>query len=110
MTKTGIVDIKEALGNPARPTFATLPDKMRVILEKRAEKRRTEKQLAKLKTAAERQEQREKERPKRVKIELELELLPEQNDPPLDCLCPRAQTEKATRDKLKTVCPITTSS
>ena len=59
MTKSGITDLKEALGNPTRPTFATLPEPMRIMLEKKAKrKRQAKKELAKLKRVAERREQR----------------------------------------------------
>ena len=111
MAKLGITDIKEALGNPTRPIFAALPDRMRIMLEQKAEqKRRARKGLAKAKRAAERREQREKDRPKRVTIDLTRSLLREKTDPPLDWLCPRAQAEKATRDKFKCVRLVFTSS
>ena len=111
MAKSGITDIKDALGNPDRPCFATLPDRMRIMLEKKAkQKRKAKKELAKAKRATERREQREKERPMRVKLELTRRWIREENEPPVDWLCPRAQVEKATCDKLKSVRLVPTSS
>ena len=95
MEKTG-QSLNEVLGNPKRPTFGNLPEPMIKLAQKRKMQRKEEK----------RQERRERERankPKRVKIELTRSLLREENDPPLDWLCPRAQAEKAARDKLKSV-------
>ena len=107
MANSGVTDIKEALGNPERPSFTTLPGPMRAMLEKNAEQK---KELAKLKRAAERRERREKEKSKRVKVELKRRWIREENEPPVDWLCPRAQAEKATRDKLKSVRLVPTNS
>ncbi len=54
----------------------------------------------------ERLKQKEQERaskPKRLKIELKRSLLREENEPPLDWLCPRARAEKAIHDKFISV-------
>ena len=103
MAKTGITDLQEALGNPKRPDFANLPDPIREMLSK---KKQTRKELKTLNRRIERLKQKEQERaskPKRVKIELKRSFLREENEPPLDWLCPRAQAEKAIHDKFISV-------
>ena len=96
MAKTGITDLQEALGNPKRPDFANLPDPIREMLSKKKQTRKEMKTLNK-------RIERLKQKPKRVKIELKRSLLREENEPPLDWLCPRAQAEKAIHDKFISV-------
>ena len=110
MAKTGITDLQEALGNPKRPDFANLPDPIREMLSK---KKQTRKEMKILNKRIERLKQKERERAskrKRVKIELTRSLLREQNEPPLDWLCPRTQAENAIRDKFISVRLVLTSS
>ena len=103
MAKTGIVDLHEALGNPKRPDFANLPDPMREMLHKQKQARKEIKKLNKHIERIKRKEQQRASKRKRVKIALTRSSLQEENDPPLDWLCPRARAEKATRDKFKSV-------
>ena len=110
MAKTGITDLQEALGNPKRPDFASLPDPIREMLSK---KKQTHKEMKILNKRIERLKQKEQERTykrKRVKIELTRSLLREENEPALDWVCPRAQAEKAIRDKFISVRLLLTSS
>lgn len=107
MAKGGIVDLQEALGNPKRPDFANLPDPMRETLYK---KKQSLKETKKLNKRIERLKQKRASEPKRVKIELTRSLIREENDPPLNWLCPRAEGEKATRHKFKSVRLVLTSS
>ena len=103
MAKTGITDLQEALGNPKRPDFASLPDPIREMLSK---KKQTRKEMKALNKRIERLKQKEQERgskPKRVKIELTRSLLGEESEPPLDWVCPRDQAEQAIRDKFISV-------
>ena len=103
MAQTGITDLQEALGNPKRPDFANLPDPIREMLSK---KKQTRKEMKVLNQRMERLKHKEQERArksKRVKIELTRSLLWEENEPPLDWLCPRARAEKAIHDKFISV-------
>jgi len=103
MAKNGIVDLQQALGNPKRPDFANLPDPMREMLYKKKQARKEMKKLSKRTERLKQKEQMRASEPKRTKIELTRSLLREENDPPLNWLCPHAQGEKATRDKFKSV-------
>ena len=110
MAKTGITDLQEALGNPKRPDFASLPDPIREMLSKN---KQTRKEMKILNKRIERSKQKEQERgskSKRVKIELTRSLLREENEPPLDWVCPRGQAEKANREKFISVRLVFTNS
>lgn len=107
MAKSGITDLREALGNPKRPDFANLPDPMRKML---TEKKQTRKEMKILNRRFRKKVQERAGKPKRVKIELTRSLLREENSPPLDWLCSRAQAEKAIRDMFISVRLILTGS
>jgi hypothetical protein len=109
MAQTGITDLQEVLGNPKQPDFASLPDPIREMLSK---KKQTRKEMKILKERIERSKRKEQEqgnKPKRVKIELTRSLIREENEPPLDWVCPHGQAEKATRDKFISVRLVLTS-
>ena len=103
MAKTGITDLQEALGNPKRPDFANLPDPIREVLSKKKQNRKEMKILNKRTECLKQQGQERVSKPKRAKIELTRSLLREDNEPALDWVCPRAQAEKAIRDKFVSV-------
>ena len=107
MAKTGITDLQEALGAPKRPDFANLPVPMREMLSKR---KQTRKEMKILNKRVKQKEQERAGKPKRVKIELTRSLLREDNEPALDWVCPRAQAEKAIRDKFISVRLVLTNS
>lgn len=102
MEKSG-GNLKEVLNNPPRPTLATLPLKMIEAMEAKKKRRKEKLKEKKLQEKREQRDRQRASRPKRVKIELTRSLLREENDPPPNWLCPRAITEKTTRDKLKSV-------
>ena len=110
MAKTGTTDLQEALGNPKRPDFANLPDPIREVLSKKKQARKEMKISNKRTERLKQNEQERAGKPKRVKIELTRSLLQEDNEPALDWVCPRAQAEKAIRDKFISVRLVLTSS
>ena len=110
MAKTGITDLQEALGNPKRPDFANLPDPIREMLSKKKQTRKEMKILNKRIERLKQKEQKRASRHTRVKIELTRSLLREENEPPLDWLCPRTQAENAIRDEFISVRLVLTSS
>jgi len=99
MAKTGITDLQEVLGNPKQPDFASLHDPMREMLSKKKQTRKEMEILNKRIKHLKQKEQQQASKPRRVKIELTRSLLREENEPPPDWLCPRAQAEKVVRDK-----------
>jgi len=99
MATTGITGLQEVLGNPKQPDFASLPDPIREMLSKKKQSRKEMKILNKRIKHIKQKEQQQASKPKRVKVELTRSLLREENEPPPDWLCPRAQAEKAVRDK-----------
>jgi len=103
MANTGITDLQEALGNPKRPDFASLPDPMREMLSKKKQTRKETKILNKRIELLKQKEQEQGSKPKRAKIELTHSLLRQENAPPLDWVCPRDQAENAIRDKFISV-------
>ena len=110
MAKTGITDLQEALGNPKRPDFANLPDPIREVLSKKKQTRKEMKISNKRTERLKQKGQGRASKPKRVKIELTRSLLREDNEPALDWVCPRAEAEKAIRDKFISVRLALTSS
>ena len=110
MDKAGITDLHEALGNPKRPDFANLPDPIREMLSKKKQTRKEIKILNKRIERLKQEEQGQASKRKRVKIELTRSLLREENEPPLDWLCPRTQAENAIRDKFISVRLVLTNS